>query len=221
MVAKDLISDLIPFLRNTDTGKKALTWMEIFRISHLPIVHNEEFLGLISDNDIYDLNMVDETIGNHSLSLFRPYVLSNQHIFEVIEVVARLKLSVIPVLNPAKKYLGIITLYDLLQQVATLTAVQNPGGIIVLEMNIHDYSLSEISQIVEGNNAKILSLYIDNSAENLTINVTIKLNRMELAPILQTFERYGYTIKETFAGSEEETEIFQERYEEFIRYLNV
>lgn len=93
MLAKFLISDIVPSLRTSDTGLKALNWMEVFRVSHLPIVNNEEFLGLISDTDIYDLNMADEPIGYHRLSLFRPYVLHEQHVYEVIEVLSRLKLD--------------------------------------------------------------------------------------------------------------------------------
>ena len=81
MLAKDLISEVVPALKTSDTGLRALSWMEIFRISHLPIVNNKEFLGLISDTDIYDLNMANEPIGNHHLSLFSPFVTSDQHIY--------------------------------------------------------------------------------------------------------------------------------------------
>ena len=63
MIAKDLISDVVPVLRESDTGLQALNWMEIFKVSHLPIVRGEEFIGLLSDNDIYDLNQVEEPIG--------------------------------------------------------------------------------------------------------------------------------------------------------------
>ena len=65
MVAVDLISQNIPPLKTSDTGQTALNLMEIFRISHLPIVNNQYFLGLISDNDIYDMNQPEESIGNH------------------------------------------------------------------------------------------------------------------------------------------------------------
>ncbi|NJK87660.1 MAG: CBS domain-containing protein, partial [Bacteroidales bacterium] len=95
MLAKDLISDVIPALRTSDTGQKALYWMDIFRISHLPIVNNEDFLGLISDKDIYDLNMSEEPIGNHNLSLFTAHAKQDQHIYEVMGLLAKLKLSVI------------------------------------------------------------------------------------------------------------------------------
>ena len=74
MIAKDLISDVIPLLKTSDTAQTALNWMEIFHVSHLPIVNNVDYLGLISDSDIYDLNMPDEAVGNHKLSLQRPFV---------------------------------------------------------------------------------------------------------------------------------------------------
>jgi len=99
MLAKDLISEVIPSLKTSDLGQTALNWMEIFRISHLPIVNNLDFLGLISDVDIYDMNQPEEPIGNHALTLFKPYVDAEQHIFEVIGLASRLKLSVVPVLD--------------------------------------------------------------------------------------------------------------------------
>ncbi len=160
MLAKDLISDVVPSLRTSDSGQKALYWMDIFRISHLPIVNNEDFLGLISDKDIYDANMAEEPIGNHNLSLFSPFVTESQHIYEVIELASRLNLSIIPVLDHNNHYKGVITQQGSDSFFADFTALKEPGAIIVLDMNIHDYSLSQIAQIVESNDAKILSMYI-------------------------------------------------------------
>ncbi len=221
MLAKDLVSDVIPALRTSDTGARALSWMEIFRISHLPIVNNQEFLGLISDNDIYDLGMMDEPIGNHKLSLFSPYVMAGQHIYEVIEIASRLKLTVIPVLDDKKNYIGLIGQNDLLSQFASLTAVKAPGGLIVLEMNHHDYSLSQIAQIVESNNARILSMYITNIEESTIMEVTLKINNSDLTSILKTFDRYNYHIKASFMDDENPDSFYQNRYEQFMRYLNI
>jgi acetoin utilization protein AcuB len=221
MLAKELISDLVPPLKTSDTGLKALSMMEIFRISHLPIVNNLEFLGLISDNDIYDMNMADEPIGNHQLSLFSPYVTSDQHIFEVIELLGRLKLTVVPVLDDKKNYLGLILMTDLVQHFADLAALRNPGAIIVLEMNITDYSLTEISNIVEGNDGKILSLYISQPSDSTKIEVTLKINRTEISSFIQTFNRYNYIIKASYMESGEVNALIESRYESFMRYLNV
>ncbi len=221
MLAKDLVSDVIPALRTSDTGARALSWMEIFRISHLPIVNNQEFLGLISDNDIYDLGMMDEPIGNHKLSLFSPYVMAGQHIYEVIEIASRLRLTVIPVLDDKKNYIGLIGQGDLLSQFATLAAVTEPGGLIVLEMNHHDYSLSQIAQIVESNNARILSMYITNSEDSTMMEVTVKINNSDLTSILKTFDRYNYHVKASFMDDENLDSFYQNRYEQFMRYLNI
>jgi acetoin utilization protein AcuB len=221
MLAKELISDVVPSLRTSDTGVKALYWMDIFRISHLPIVNNKEFLGLISDSDIYDLNMVEEPVGNHSLSLSRPYVKENQHLYEIIEVVSTLKLTVIPVLDEKKNYLGLITMNDLLFSFAQMTAVKEPGGIMVLELNHNDYSLSQIAQIVEENDAKILSLYVTSPVESTKMEITLKINRTDLTSIIQTFNRYDYDIKASYMSDDELDNLYSDRYDEFMRYLNI
>lgn len=221
MHAKDLISDIVPALKTSDTGIQALNWMEIFRISHMPIVNNTEFLGLISDSDIFDLNMAEESIGNHKLSLFSPFVTENQHIYEVIELVAQLKLTIIPVLNNNKEYIGLITLHDLLQGFAKVTAVDKHGAIIILEMNVNDYFLSEITQIVESENAKILSLYVYDSENSSKIEVTLKLNTNDATRILQSFNRYNYNVKASYMEDNDMTNLYQNRFDEFMRYLNI
>jgi CBS domain-containing protein len=221
MIAKDLISDVVPVLRETDTGIQALNWMEIFRVSHLPIVKGDEFLGLISDNDIYDLNKAEEAIGDQKLSLFSPYVNENCHIYDVIEIVSRLKLTVIPVLEDDKMYVGLITLNDLMQYIESIFSVREPGGIIVIELNSVDYSLSEISRIVESNDAKILSLYVKSSQDSRKIELTLKINRTNLTSIIQTFMRYDYTLLSTYVREDDMKDFMEDRYNSFMRFLNI
>lgn len=221
MTAQDLISEVIPVLHTSDTGRKALQFMEAYRVSHLPIVNNVDFLGLISATDIYDQQTSEEPIGNYKLSLFSPFVFKHQHIYEVIALVSKLKLTVIPVLRKNKEYLGAITVDDLVQQFASLTAVGQPGGILKLRMNINDYSLTEIARIIEGNDSKILSSYIHNAEGASLIDVTIKVNTTNLAPILQTFERYDYNVTGTFHEDDELGNMLESRYEEFMKYLSM
>ncbi len=221
MLAKDLLSDVVPALKTSDTGLQALSWMDIFRISHLPIVNNLEFLGLISDKDIYDLNMADEPIGNHKLSLFSPYVMMYQHIYEVIEIVSRLELTVVPVLDENKHYLGLITLNDLLHNFANLSALKQPGGILELELNVNDYSLTEISQIVESNDARILSLYVSSPEDSTKMNITLKVNATDITSIVQTFNRYDYTVKASYMESDEMEGLLSNRFDAFMKYLSI
>ncbi|MEN9443249.1 MAG: hypothetical protein RIS47_139 [Bacteroidota bacterium] len=221
MLARSLISEIVPVLRTSDTGKMALSIMDVFKVSHLPIVNSEEFLGLITDSDIYNMNMADEPIGDHTLSLFRPFVYGDQHIYEVIEVASRLNLSVIPVVERDEEYLGVITLIDLVKHFSMLICADSPGGVVMLEMHTHDYSLTEISQIVEGNDAKVLSLYVSTHPDSMMVNLTLKINRMDLSAIIQSFERYGYSIVASYSENEYSETMLNSRYEEFINYLNI
>ncbi len=219
MVAKDLITDLISTLHTSDTAIYALSMMEEYRISHIPIVNNEDFLGLISESDLYAYADPEAPIGAHRLSLAKPFVTASQHIYDVIKIADNYKLSIIPVLDDRNKYLGVIRLADLAHYFAQLTAVDQVGGLITLEMNIHDYSVAEIAQIVESNDARILSLYYTEIPDSTKIQVSLKINKQDLTGIVQTFDRYNYTIiASIFENNEDE---MQDRYDSLMSYLNV
>jgi len=220
MVAKDLISYDIPPVKTSDTGLEALNWMVFYKVSHLPIVNNQKLLGLIAEDDIYELNSPEEPIGNHRLSLFRPYVYANQHPYEVLEVASRLRLTVIPVISEEDEYMGMIKMVDLMHYFARLSAIEKSGGIIVLDLHINDYSLSEIAQIVESNDAKILSLYIKSQPDSVRIEVTLKLNVSDLTSIIQTFNRYDYDVKASFMEVDQQEDLYNSRFDHLMRYLN-
>jgi len=221
MVAKEMVSEVIPALRTSDTGLTALNWMDIFKVTHLPIVNDKEFLGLISENDIYDLNMPEEPLGNHYLSLLRPYAQDTQHVFEIMELASRLKLSLVPVLDERKNYLGVISLTDLLHYFADLSALKNPGGIVVIELNSNDYSFSQIAQIVEGNDAKILGAYITSNPDSVKMELTLKLNVTDLTSIKQTFYRYNYTVLGSYMTHDDEEDLLEDRFNTLLKYLNI
>ena len=220
MLARDLITDEIPPLKTSDTGLMVINWMDEFKVSHLPIVNNREYLGLISDTDILDLNITEEEIGKHKLSLIRPFVTDNQHVYEVIKMISNMKLTVLPVLDENENYLGLIPLTALLQQFSILAATREPGGIVVLEMNMLDYSLSQIAQIVESNDGKILSCYLNSLPDSTRIEVTIKINKQDISGILQTLNRYNYTVKASFHQSEFSDDM-KNRFDSFMNYINI
>jgi acetoin utilization protein AcuB len=221
MIAKDLISEVIPALKTSDLGQTALNWMEIFRVSHLPIVNNQDFLGLISDADIYDMNQASEPIGNHELTLIKPYVREDQHIFEVIGLASRMKLSVVPVLNNKNHYLGVITTSDLIRHMAGISSMDQPGGILVLELLERDYSLTQIAQIVESNNVRIMSMYITSPPESTKLEVTLKVNSTELTSVIRTFERYNYEVKTWISTNDSMEALYSERFDLLMKYLNI
>lgn len=222
MIAENLITESIPTVTLDEIGSKVLTLMEIFRVSHLPVVVGKEYFGVVSDKDIYDAENFDEKIENYILPIpLQPHVHINQHIFEVVSVALGCGVSIVPVLGDDHSYVGSISRTDLAVKLTELFSASEPGGIIVLELAEINYSLSQISQIIEGNDARILSLYTHRpSPSSKEFDVTIKVNVVELSGIIQTFTRYDYLIKATYMDQSQIKNLFDDRYDQFIRYIN-
>jgi acetoin utilization protein AcuB len=220
MIARDLITEEIPPLVHTDTGEKALSWMEEFKVSHLPVLKNGNFVGVISESDILDKLDLDETLDLLFQHLPRPYVVENDHIYQVLSKISEFKLSVIPVLGLNEEYLGCTSVHHLLTLIANTGSIKENGGILVLEMAKTDYSMAQIAQIVESNDARILSSYIMSSPDSTNIEVTLKINKIELDRIIRTFERYDYIIKATFQKSNMDDDL-KFRYDAFMNFLNL
>jgi len=220
MVARQLISAAIGTLNPTDTGAFALGLMDELHVSQLPVVNDKEYLGLISDTDIYMLNILEEPVNSQKFLLNFIYVKEDQHIYEVMKLFYSLHLSLLPVVDDKNQYTGCITLANLVQNFAEITAIDNPGGIIVLEISAKDYLLTEIVQIIESNDAKVLSMYITSHPDSTKFEVTLKINKMDVGPILQTFNRYDYIISASFT-EDTYTENLQDRYDSLMNYLNI
>lgn len=221
MIARELIATNIPLLNCSDTGQKAIDIMESFHISHLPLVRKGEYLGLISDKDIYDLELEMCSLGNNLNSMMRPFVRANQHMYEVAQKMIELKLSVLPVLEMNDDYCGIVSINDLAFKLVDLFSTKEQGAVMVLEIVPTDYSLSQIAQIVESNDAKILSLYCKNTENSKEMNVTLKVNVTDVSSIVQTFIRYDYNIKAVYMDDSLLNEMYNERYDLFMKYLNI
>ena len=218
MRAIELITDEIPPLTHSDSGEKALRWMDEFKVSHLPVLKNGNFVGLLSESDVLDKMDLVENLDKLFDHLPRPYVFANAHIYEVLSKISEHKISVLPILDENEKYLGCTTVYHLLTIIANTGSIKESGGILVLEVNSVDYSMAQIAQIVESNNAKILSSYIMSSMDSNTLEVTLKINLIDLSRIIRTFERYDYVIKASFQKSEEDDDI-QYRYDALMNFL--
>ena len=218
MRAIELITDEIPPLKHTDSGEKALRWMDEFKVSHLPVLKNGNFVGMLSESDILDKMDMVETLDVLFDHLPRPYVLGNAHIYEVLAMISENKISVLPVLDEKEKYLGCTNVYHLLTVIANTGSIKESGGIIVLEMNMVDYSMAQIAQIVESNNGKILSSYIMSTPDSTKLEVTLKINETELTRIMRTFERYDYVIKASYQANSDDDDI-QDRYEALMNFL--
>ncbi len=222
MLAIDLISDEIPPIKITDKVKNGLRWMEDFKVTELPLVDGNKFLGSISEEELLNHANPEAKIKDSktSLAIQDVYVFQHQHIYELIAKISQFKLSTIAVIDEKRNFIGLIDLPIIMRSISKLNAMKDPGGILELELNVNDYSLAEISNIVESNGAKILSSYIYTYDDSTKMNVTIKVNKSDLSAILQTFERYNYNVAAFFHKSPMEDDI-KKRYEAFVHYLNI
>lgn len=220
MTAEELITEEIPPLLHTDTGEKALAWMEEAKVSHLPVLKNGNYVGTVSETLILDRQHLEESLDKLFDHLPRPYIFADAHVYEVLSKISEHKVTVLPILSRSEEYLGCTDVHHLMCVIANTGSIKEVGGILVLEVNSVDYSMAQIAQIVESNNAKILSSYILTSADSTKIEVTVKINTLELDRIIKTFERYDYQIKASFQKGMFEEDL-QIRFDALMHYLKM
>ncbi len=220
MIALDLITEDIPPLKHTDTGEVALRWMEEFKVNHLAVLKGENFVGLVSEDDLLDKNDLSKTLDTLFDHLPRPYVLGDRHIYEVLGLASNDHLTLVPVLDEKEHFLGSINIVHLIQRIADTGSIKEAGGIIILEMNETDYSLAHIAQIIESENARILSTFITSPVNTKKLQLTLKINRIDLGRIIRALERYDYSIKASFQRNSHHEDL-QDRYDELMKYLNI
>ncbi len=219
MIARELISDTIPPLLLTDTIQKVLERMAEFRVSSLPLVDGDAFVGLISDDDLYEFPDYSKSLNQIDVVLRPLYTSVGQHLYEVLRLFNENRLSVLPVLDEENRYVGLISQSSVVESLASVTAMKEPGAIIVLEMTSSNNSLSHIAQIVESSNAHILSSYITSFPDSTRTEVTIKVNRIDIAAMLSTFLRYNYNVIEVYNEAREGT-ASSDRYDSLMNYLS-
>ncbi len=218
MIALQLLaSDLFP-LKKTDSCETALMLMQDWKIAELPVVDSGILVGYITLHQLADASPKAKIASLVNAPL--PYKVAEQtHIFELIRSFAETGLSMLCATDETgTKLSGIISYYNLIKSYK-LTALAQPGAIIVLQMPSRNYTLTEISRLVEMNDAKILHVYIHKaSVEDDQIEVSIKINSTQVKTILTTFDRYQYQITGVFQAEHTEEEV-DNRFKILMHYL--
>jgi predicted transcriptional regulator len=220
MRAGDLISDEVPTLDGTDNALFAMQLLDEYKMTHLPVVSGNIFLGLISESAVLEIENPEEPLAKARKYLQQIFVKADQHAYDIVKVAAQFKLSAVPILDEDQNYTGVVSIYCLIRELANFAAMKEPGGIIVLEINRNDYSLSEVAQIVESNDASILSANLTSRPDSTNMELTLKINRDNMDGIIQTFNRYDYKIYASFHQSSYD-DMLQDRYDELMRYLKI
>lgn len=219
-LARDLISEFIHPLMPHDSGVTALHWFDEYKLTHLPVVDGTLLAGLLSEDDIYNFNSFEEPVSTLLHQLTNVFVNQSNHLYDVINLFAQHKLTLIPVVDDSNAYIGSIVWHDLINHIADLVSASEQGGIIVLEVNEMDLSLTDIARIVESNNCKIISFHTSQVHHSTLCEVTLKINNMDIQPVLQSFYRFNYTVKASYFSSEH-FDGLRDRYNNLMNYLNI
>ena len=220
MLAIELNTNLIPQLKLQDTVARALQLVNDFRVTHLPVVSDDKYLGLVSEEDLLDAEETKMPIELMQETFIYAAVHDNEHFLNAVNCSNQFDTTVVPVINEEKEFIGVITTNDLLKTIGHFSGANEIGGIIVLEMERSQFAISEISRIVESNGATIFHLNTTIDADTGIFTVTIHVNKKEISTIVATFERYEFDVIYYFGNEQFENEIHS-NYRHLMNYLDI
>ena len=220
MLTGELLSQTLPYLHLHDKVYQALQLMNDNHVTHLPIVEGDKFIGIISEEDLLqakndhaELETLQQSFGNASVK-------TTEHFLKAIQIAVENALSVVPIINGENEIMGAIAYNDLLKNASEFMSLNEPGGLIVLEMESNQYSFNEISRLIETNDAQITQLNTSNDAQTGLMEVTIRVNKPEISDIVATFQRYDYNVK-YFFGEELYVNELRNNYDNLMNYLKI
>ncbi|WP_339755787.1 CBS domain-containing protein [uncultured Winogradskyella sp.] len=212
-----VINDIKP-LSITDKISDLQLLFNQLTYSHIPIQKDGVYLGCISETDAHCFESAKSIIEcNYTIEGF--FVRQTTNWLDVLEAFAQNDSNIMPILDQNNKYLGYYELNDIIHLFNETPFFSEPGGILIVEKGIHDYSFSEISQIVESNDGKLLGAFISKMDSDL-VRITIKVGNASINEVIQTFRRYSYNI---ISGHQEDSyiESLKDRSQYLDKYLNM
>lgn len=220
MLAKQLISPRTLYLQPTDTPDQAEARFQDSCLCHLPVTREGSLLGVLSVETLREHRQHVSEISELRKHFDFVRVREDQHLIEVFETVAHYRLTAIPVINQHNRSTGMVETRELLNRLSRAFSFREPGAILLLEVGLRDYKLSEIASVVESEDVKILSLYVDFNQDHTRLYVTMKLNVNEVQSVRANLERFNYRVK-IYAGVDEVEDQLKDRYDMLMRYLDI
>ena len=218
MTARDLINYMIPPLKPEDSVEKAQQWMDELKTTELPVTKGGQFLGLIDEGMTYDF-IDSNLIGDIPLKGQECSVKQGQHYYDVLSTAYNQGFRLVAVLATDDNYLGVVSIQDVVEAFAQTSSVNSPGAIVVLSVDESDYSLSNISRMIEMNDAKILSSHVTpRPEESSRVRLTLKLNTEEISQVKTVLENNSVEIEATFNTTELSYDE-KERLDLLMKYL--
>ena len=223
MIALNYIDPAIPFLKDTDSVNKGLDWMDEYKLRHLPVVSTESnaLLGIVSEDILLNQNFGELSIQDIPYIECQAFLESEELILEALEQVKDLDVDIIPVLKD-EVYQGVITEKTLLKAITDLCVSSQPiYGFIGFKIALIDYSLNEISRIVESNGAKVLNSFVNEIQSTPGfVEVLLKINNEDLSSIAAEFKQMNYQVI-YLKSSHDVNDNSVDNYNNLIKYLDI
>jgi predicted transcriptional regulator len=220
MLVSQIIETNFPQVLVNDRVSFALHLMDDYHVQHLAVVREDKFTGIISKDVLLDEDE-NETLAAVEDQFTQACVMPHEHFLSAVKLVATMgDISLVPVVNEGRELLGVITAKKLIHATGIFNGVEEPGGMIVLEMDKRNFSFGEITRLIETNDAYITQLNTYNETSTGLLQVTIKVNRIEISDIVATLQRYDYNIRYYFGEELYENEL-KENLDLLMAYLNI
>jgi len=220
MIDPRLISDSIPPLQADDTPEHVLTLMHEYSVGQLPVLDGQKYVGVVTMEDLIGLTDKTKPLSDAPAIFRKAFVDTDAHVFDVMRLALEFNVRIVPVIDENSRYIGLISAESCMRAFAMLNSVKDGGAIIELEIPLKDFTLSEVARIVEDNECRILCLYTNIDQPHMKVEITLKVNTIEVNAIVASFERYEYVVKDVHNDTEY-TEGLKDRYDALMRYLNV
>lgn len=201
-----------------ETIVDAQDFFEEINFSHFPVLDDTIYIGSIAKDDLETFDS-DKKISDYKYALEGFFARKNMIWLDVLEVFAKNHTNVVPVLDDENKYVGFYEMEEISKIFFETPFIKEKGGIIIVRKGILDYSMSQITQIVESNNGKILGVFVS-EADASTIEITLKISLGDINEIVQSFRRYEYEIISTHQ-EDDYMNILKERSEYLEKYLSI
>jgi len=220
MLAVELVNQHIPQLQLEDSIAKAKQLINDYKLTHLPVVTDNVFIGLISEEDLLDVEDDKITIQAIQECFLQQSIFDDIHFLNAINYCNQFESNIVPVINRNNSFIGCIPSIELMKTIGLFSGANEIGGIIVLEIEQVHFSISEISRIVESNNATIFHLNTITNPLNGIMLITLHINNREISSIVASFERYEYHVKYHF-GHHQFEETTEYNFKNLMNYLNI
>lgn len=219
MLVSEIIQPSIPVLHYNDTVEEAIELLQQNNVEHLAVIHNDNYEGLLSMDELMAAEDTDvlSSLSNSFIHISIPY---NQHFLSALKLISESGITALPVLSQNKEYLGVVTQTTLTQGLGNFLGTEVPGGIFVLEMPAHKFSVGELCRLVETNNAFVTQFNTYTEHISGLLIVTLKINKTEVSDILATLQRYDYIVRYYFGEEFYENDL-KENFDNLMAYLNV